>query len=368
MVLPSSTVISENSAKGLSIHQVNITDMDTADTHTFTSSYSPIEGAKYFDVDTITGLVSTSTQNIINYESLNATDFQITIYVSDGIDITSETLNITVENENEAPYFDKSIYAISEDEDLSQEVETDPGFVVTDPDTTSTLAYTMDCGAYQVYFSINETSGNVTLGTGYDLDNGTNPSTVSCTVVVTDGELNDTATLLITMNQINDNTPQFNSPTYTFNVSSDYGIGTLFGSISASDGDNSTHIFGTVSYSLNLSSACDCFAVSNTGELYVKQSLTSYTSGTTFTFTAKATDGGNLQNNTTITIIINPQTATTTTTTTTDRYITFLEDPRNAVWLVLVGCALLGFLVLMVYFTYTLGWLDGFCIDCTTRL
>lgn len=88
------------------------------------------------------------------------------------------------------------------------------------------------------------TTGNVTLGAGYDLDTGTNPSTASCAVVVTDGEFNGTATLLITINQINDNTPQFSTPTYIFYVSSDEGIGASIGSISATDGDISTHIYG----------------------------------------------------------------------------------------------------------------------------
>lgn len=128
---------------------------------------------------------------------------------------------------------------------------------------------------------------------------------------------------------------------------------------------------GTLSYSLNLSSSsCDCFAVTHNGELYVTQSLDSEADGTTFTFTASATDGGNKQDTTTINVIKNAQTGitTTATTTTTDRYITFLEDPRNPVWLVLVGCALLGFFILLVYFTYTLELLDDFCSECTHRL
>lgn len=125
---------------------------------------------------------------------------------------------------------------------------------------------------------------------------------------------------------------------------------------------------GKLTYSLDLSSiSCDCFAVRNNGDVYVKESLQSFSNGSTLIFNAMATDGGNLRDTASITIVI-PQVTTATTTTTTDRYITFLEDSRNSVWLVLIGFALLGFILLLVYFTYTLGWLDDACNACVERV
>lgn len=102
----------------------------------------------------------------------------------------------------------------------------------------------MNCGAYQSYVTLDITSANVTIGTGYDLDTGSNPSSINCSMVVNDGEFNDTAQLTIMVNQVNDNKPLFNQPTYTFYVTADEGIGTSIGNITATDGDLSTHVFG----------------------------------------------------------------------------------------------------------------------------
>ncbi|KAJ8317677.1 hypothetical protein KUTeg_005581 [Tegillarca granosa] len=139
------------------------------------------------------------------------------LYTLNVTDPEGQTITCSVTAPASSPFFVKPISGTS--------VVKNPGFIVTDHDTVDTVAYSMDCGAYQAYFTMNPTTGNVTMGAGYDLDTGTNPSSVSCSVVVTDGEFNDTATLLITINQVNDNTPQFSSPTYTFYVSSNDGIG-----------------------------------------------------------------------------------------------------------------------------------------------
>ncbi|KAJ8306744.1 hypothetical protein KUTeg_015785 [Tegillarca granosa] len=351
--LPTPKYIPENSVLGLSVHHVSITDPNSKDTHTFTASYNPIEGAKYFQIDTQrprlkfqktkpAGLVSITSQNTINFEKLTSTSFQITVYATDGYAFISESLNVTVTDVNEPPEFDKPYYCVSVDEDLASSIEMVPGFTVTDPDAGEIHKFTMDCGSYQSFFTIDPSSGNITIGTGYDLDTGSYNSTINCTVVVNDGEYSDTALLTIIINQVNDNTPLFSPPTYSFFVSADDGIGTTVGSVTASDGDLSTHIYGKLTYSLDLTSiSCDCFAVRENGNIYVKQSLQSFSNGSTLIITTVATDGGNLNDTASVTIVI-PQVTTSTTTTTTDRYITFLEDSRNSVWLVLVGFALLG--------------------------
>ena len=49
--LPSSLVVSENSASGLSVFQVSVQDNDNGDTHTYTMTSSPSIGMLYFTVD-----------------------------------------------------------------------------------------------------------------------------------------------------------------------------------------------------------------------------------------------------------------------------------------------------------------------------
>lgn len=73
-----------------------------------------------------------------------------------------------------------------------------PSFGITDPDAGDTTTLTLDCGSETGYFLADATSGEVTFQSDYDLDAGTLPSAVTCTVTVTDtGSLTDTATLFI---------------------------------------------------------------------------------------------------------------------------------------------------------------------------
>ena len=62
-------------------------------------------------------------------------------------------------------------------------------------------------------------------------------SSVTCTVTVSDGDLTDTASLVITINDVNDNTPTFSSATFTFYAQPGTGVGTALGSLTASDND-----------------------------------------------------------------------------------------------------------------------------------
>lgn len=74
---------------------------------------------------------------------------------------------------------------------------------------------------------------------------------ITCTVTVSDGSLTDTASLNVTVNNINDNTPAFGQSAYTFTVSNTAAVGFTVGSIAATDGDLSTISFGSQYYELN---------------------------------------------------------------------------------------------------------------------
>jgi hypothetical protein len=70
------------------------------------------------------------------------------------------------------------------------------------------------------------------------------PEIITCVVTVSDGSLTDTATLNVTVNNINDNTPSFGQSAYTFTISNTAAVGFTLGSIAATDGDLSTIPFG----------------------------------------------------------------------------------------------------------------------------
>lgn len=63
------------------------------------------------------------------------------------------------------------------------------------------------------------------------------PMSFTCNVIVSDGELTDTASLNVVINNINDNTPTFTTSTYEFSVFADIAVNDIIGSVTASDDD-----------------------------------------------------------------------------------------------------------------------------------
>lgn len=64
---------------------------------------------------TTAGLISTSSTQNINYETVSATStsYQLTVTVSDGYDTSTSTLTVSIADKNEDPVFGKETYAIS---------------------------------------------------------------------------------------------------------------------------------------------------------------------------------------------------------------------------------------------------------------
>lgn len=340
--LPTTVSVAENTAATTDVYTVTKTDVNSLDTHTWTSTISPASGSLYFTIDSTTGTVKTSSTNI-DYETIGTTSFLLTAYVSDGKASASGTLTISITNQNEAPQFLLSTYTLTGNEGSAGTTIGTPSFSVSDPDAGTTLTYTQSCPE----LTMNPTTKLVTLSTNYDVDTGSATS-LSCTVTVSDGELTDTATLNVIIDNINDNTPTFTASSYSFFASSTADVGTIIASLPATDGDIGT--FGDVTYSIDpTSTGANYFGISSTGDLFVASSLSGFYSGQTLAVSLTATDGGGLTDIATVTLII-PAVATTTAITTTDRYLTFFEDTRNVAWFVFVILMTLGLIVLNAYF------------------
>lgn len=73
----------------------------------------------------------------------------------------------------------------------------------------------------------------------YDFDAGL-PASVSCGATVSDGSLTDTATLVVNIENINDNDPTFFRSSYSFYVTSDSTVGLVIADIPATDADLGT--------------------------------------------------------------------------------------------------------------------------------
>ncbi|XP_069106185.1 cadherin EGF LAG seven-pass G-type receptor fmi-1-like [Argopecten irradians] len=362
--LPDTATIPENSAAGVSIFQVTGSDAD-GDTLTYTAFTNPGSALVYLSMDSTTGLLSTSATNI-NFETADSTTVIVSVIVSDTKATVASDLTLTITNVNEPPTFQKTQYTTSGDEGLAGTSFSNPNFVVNDEDTGDAHTYSIDCVSI---FSIDGSTGAISLITAYDVDSASATTTVTCTVTVSDSALTDTTTLVATINNINDNTPIFDPTVYVWYMDSTATIGTTVGSISATDADIGD--FGTFSYTLDNSADAGYFGINSNGEVYVKSNVSNLgSSGSTLAFIATATDTGGLTANAAIQVIV-PATTTTSTTTTTDRHMKFEESTSNVAWLTTfcaVGALLIGLLIFMAYrngfFSWIVDRLEGLCENC----
>ena len=147
-----------------------------------------------------------------------------------------------VTDANEAPVLDRSSYSFSVSEDAAN------GDIVgtvtaTDEDTGDTLTYSITGGNTGAKFSIDSSTGEVTVaGT---LDYATT-SSYTLTLQVSDGNGGtDTAKVAITVTDVNE-APVLDPSSYTFSVSEDAASGDIVGTVTATDEDTGD----TLTYSI----------------------------------------------------------------------------------------------------------------------
>nr|XP_022343785.1 protocadherin-like protein [Crassostrea virginica] len=344
--------VSENVVVGTTVRQYTTTDVNGG-ALTYSATYNPTSGGTYFTIETSSGVVKTA--SLINYETLSVAErtVLITVVVRDtGALSDTTTLTVSIIDQNEAPAFPKTTYTLVTDEAGAGASIGNPNFQATDPDASSTLSYSTTC----TEVTIDSSTGAASFTSAYDMDMAGTTGSITCPVTVSDGALTDTATLTVTVNNINDNTPTFGQASYTFTTANTVAVGTTLGSVAATDGDLSTSTFGTITYELNqLTLGGDYFGITTSGDLYVKVAITSLSVGATYTMTATARDGGLLSDTADITIII-PSTTTTTAATTTDRSKTFFEDPRNIAWFTAAMVVLALTIALIIYMCIRYGF------------
>ncbi|KAL3874390.1 hypothetical protein ACJMK2_037416, partial [Sinanodonta woodiana] len=353
----SSLSIQENTNLGTSVYQVTAIDTD-GDTLFYTMTSVPGTGMDYFQINSATGLITTSTTNAINYETIPATSFTFYVRVSDGTWTTDKNLLVKVTNQNEALYFSQQIYRVYTNEgNVGQQMN--PKLSVSDTDVGDSVSYSMDCGSNSGYMTIASSTGLLTYAINYDLDKPGLPTAITCIVTATDsGGLTATATLSVDIAEINDNTPTFLSSSYTFTFYNNIVVGTTIGNVSAVDGDIGTN--GQFTYSLDQTTlANNYFQISQAGLITLKNSLSGVVSD--LDFTAKATDTGGLQGLASVKVIVLEPT-TTTAATTTVGYKNMFDDKRNIVWISILAVVAVSVFAATLYVClgYLRYWPIGF--------
>ncbi len=231
---------------------------------------------------------------------------QISFTVNDGeLDSNVMTRNVNITPVNDAPVFQDEPYSFSVDE--NSVVDTVVGQVTaTDEDLPAqTLTYAIIDGNTDGAFAINPTTGQITVANPNALNYETTLP-YSLTVRVTDNGspvLNDTTTVTVNLNDVND-APDFQNEPYTFSVDENSEVGTIVGQVTATDEDLPAQ---SLTYTITDGNTDGAFAINpTTGQITVANpNALDYETTLPYSLTVRVTDNGSPVQNDTATVTIN---------------------------------------------------------------
>lgn len=283
---PYAAAIDENIDTGTQVVLASASDEDSNDTLVYSLSGA---NSSHFTISA-TGVISTD--SVIDYES--SSSYSLTILVSDGTVSVSTLLTITVNDINDAPAFTSTPYAVTLNEGTASSVSV---FQVSASDEDSDSIVFSFVGITSSDFTINSVSGEISTATLLDFE--TTPSYV-LTVQAFDGNGRKTlSTVTVTITDINDETPTFNSASYNGHVTENVAIGSSIMTVIASDGDVADT---SLAYSLSGSNSSH-FSITSNGLIQTATNI-DYEAVQVYSLTLTATDNANNTGTTTLIISV----------------------------------------------------------------
>ncbi len=284
--------INDGSNNGTTVGTVVASDPDSGNVLTYSLAVAGNTN-NAFILNPTTGVLSVNNSAAL---AANPT-FSLTVTVTDG-GMLSANATVTV-NVNKAPTISNQTFSVNEGTANGTSV----GAVVAS-DAGDTLSYSITASSPSTAFSINSSTGVISVSNSSALVYATNP-TFGLTVRVTDtGGLTASATVTVNVNP--PGTPANNPPVIanqTFVVGDGSANGTVVGSVIASDPDAGN----TLSYSITGGNTGSAFSINaSTGALSVSNSAAvKYATTPTFALTVRVTDNGGLFATATITVNVN---------------------------------------------------------------
>ncbi|XP_076686160.1 cadherin 87A isoform X2 [Andrena cerasifolii] len=192
-----------------------------------------------FAIDQDSGEITIKNKGPVDLTNSTHDWIALVIQANDGIFVDSAIVNITIRDvNNNVPIFPQDLYtaSIPEISPIGTVVEE---VTATDADTgiNAELIYRIQKGAFDD-FTINETTGAVTVFRKLDYDN---KNTYHVEVIALDKgtpSLTGTTTLMINVENSNDKSPYFTPETQRAEVTEDTPIGTVFTTLKATDPDS----------------------------------------------------------------------------------------------------------------------------------
>ncbi|HET6425430.1 MAG TPA: cadherin domain-containing protein, partial [Planctomycetaceae bacterium] len=277
--------ISENSPSGQVIGTVAASDPDVGQTRTFAITGGNTNSA--FAINPATGVITVSNSAALNFETTPLFNLSVTA-TDNGTPALSSSATVSVQltNVNEAPMVSSATLAVNENSTSGTVVGT---VTATDPDAGQTRAFAITGGNTNNAFTINSSTGVLTVNNAAALNFETAPS-FSLTITVTDnGSPVRSGSAGVTVNVLNLNeAPTVNPASFTTNENR--ANGTAIGTVTASDPDaGQTRTFtitgGNTNGAFSIDPATGVLTVSNSAAL-------NFETTPQFTLTVTATDNG----------------------------------------------------------------------------
>ncbi|XP_069563501.1 protocadherin-16-like [Brachyistius frenatus] len=276
--------ISENQPPGTSVVTVSASDLDQGTNGQVT--YGGISD-KGFTINPVTGVITTTKS--LDREIQD--DYVVTVYAKDGglpPNYAKATVRIKLLDVNDnAPVFGRLFYSI----EVPENQEALPLFTLraTDPDAgdSGEINYRITAGDPSGDFRLDRKSG--VLSTSRPLDRENRAGYMLTVVVLDQGNppLSSTATIEVTVMDINDHSPHFQSSSYTADISEDVPIGSLVLEVKAIDLDHGPN--SQVLYFLSRGSRSMLIIDQNTGRIITAAPLDRERTAS-YTFEVIATD------------------------------------------------------------------------------
>jgi VCBS repeat-containing protein len=289
--------VSEDAAGGTAVVTVTATDPDAGDTLTYSITGGNTGNA--FTINAATGAITVSNPSVLDFETTPSYTLTVTVTDAGGLTDTA-TVNITILDAPDAPVFNPDTYNVDVPENAAGGAAV-VTVTATDPDIGDTLTYSITAGNTGNAFTINPSTGAITVTDPSVLDFETTPS-YTLTVTVTDSDgATDTATVNITITNVNE-APVFNPDTYTEDVSEDAAGGAAVVTVTATDPDAGD----TLTYSITAGNTGGAFTINAaTGAITVSNpSVLNFETTPSYTLTVTVTDAGGLTDTATVNITI----------------------------------------------------------------
>jgi len=271
--------ISESTSPGTAVVRVRAMDADS--THANSKMvFSIVKEALDYDfvVNSSSGVIYVN--KALDFERMQVYRFQVAVQdisTRSRLDVTTVVVSIFDENDN-SPVFNPSYYnlSISEDTAVGSELLSIQA-VDHDSTTNGALTFSIESGNDHSTFFLDESKGSVYLATELDHENVSRYLLIVNVhdMGVPSRRAEVSATVIIAIDDENDNLPQFNSEVYTAAVFENITSGTYVCSVHADDRDS--HLNQEITYLLATYSdtkAQEKFTVNSaTGGIFTKQEL-----------------------------------------------------------------------------------------------